>query len=397
MIKLCEKEKCTACAACQNICPKGAISFVENKEGFVYPAIEEKICVRCGACQKVCPQFGENTRKEFANTECYVVWARNDLLREKSSSGGIFAATAKWILDNKGVVFGAAFDEGCYTVSHIMIDNIDELSRLQGSKYVQSDIGNSYKQCKTELQAGRKVLFSGTPCQIDGLHHFLKKQYANLFTIDILCHGVPSQKILLSYIEDIEKRYKSKVDAFEFRDKNTYKGWENSCHTRITFQSGKVITSDSEASLFWNSFLSNIYLRESCYQCAYAGKQRVGDITIGDFWGIKDLPTEIKFKGVSFVLVNTQNGKMLFDKAEVDFEKRKISDAIGKNRTLQTSFPKGQNRELFFNTLWKSGFKKAVYKSIPKQMFRNNIFIFTHKVLGDKAYKKLRQILMKNQ
>lgn len=394
MIELCSHDNCTGCGACYNICPQRAIKFKNDMEGFSYPQINTEKCVGCGQCLSVCPQLREMDMEDFKGNLCYAAWSNDETLRARSSSGGIFAALAKEILSRNGVVFGTTIQDDFY-VCHIKVDSLEKLSKIQGSKYVQSDIRDTFRQCRDEIQKGRLVLFSGTPCQIDGLMYFLKKKPDNLLTVDILCHGVPSRKILFSYVESIEHRYGKKVKKFDFRDKTTCKGWENSCHTRIELDDGTVVNSDSESILFWDSFLSNIYLRKNCYHCAYAGKKRVGDITIGDFWGIKNLSDENKFKGVSLILINTDKGNEFVQDIDVSLETRKIDEAIGKNQTLETPFAEGPNRDRFFSDLDNGDFKKAVYRAIPKRMLKNNVFIFIHKLIGDKAYRKVRKILLR--
>ena len=298
-----EYKACCGCGACYNKCPVGAITMQENEEGFLVPVIDKNKCTNCGLCVKVCPSLNvqyNNTDKP----ECYAAMA-DDEIRMKSSSGGIFTLLAEDILDKGGYVCGAAFDDN-WDVHHIIVDNKNDLEKLRGSKYVQSDTEDCYKKIKKLLDEDKYVLFSGCPCQVAGLYSFLGKNYEKLYTVDILCHGSPSRGVWKKYLN--ENFNKNEIKKINFRDKNKI-GWSCS-HCTISTKNGDDIVTDDFTKLFHAS----INLRESCYDCKYSKKPRPADITLGDFWGISDHIKGLNDgKGLSFVLTNNEKGKFLFD------------------------------------------------------------------------------------
>ena len=298
-----EYKACCGCGACYNKCPVGAITMQENEEGFLVPVIDKNKCTNCGLCVKVCPSLNvqyNNTDKP----ECYAAMA-DDEIRMKSSSGGIFTLLAEDILDKGGYVCGAAFDDN-WDVHHIIVDNKNDLEKLRGSKYVQSDTEDCYKKIKKLLDEDKYVLFSGCPCQVAGLYSFLGKNYEKLYTVDILCHGSPSRGVWKKYLN--ENFNKNEIKKINFRDKNKI-GWSCS-HCTISTKNGDDIVTDDFTKLFHAS----INLRESCYDCKYSKKPRPADITLGDFWGISEYKKDLNDdKGLSFVLTNNEKGKFLFD------------------------------------------------------------------------------------
>ena len=281
-MELCKKSECTGCMACINICPRKAIVLQQDEEGFLYPIILKDNCIKCGACVKVCPQMNSKRSAENYDKKVYAGWMKNRRLRRRSTSGGAFTAFAKEIMSNNGVVYGAGFDKD-NKVIHKRITKKSELKQLRGSKYVQSYIGNTFSQVKDDILNGMPVLFSGTPCQIDGLYSYLGNRYEKqLFTIDLVCHGVPSPEIFSKYLEYLEKQYKSKVKKVYFRDKEP--GWYV-FGMRVEFQNGFVYKKNTYEDPFARGFLRNLFLRPSCHSCHYANNQRIADITLADFWG----------------------------------------------------------------------------------------------------------------
>lgn len=300
------KEKCVGCKSCEQSCPKHCISMVENREGFWYPSVNEKSCIECGLCLKKCPV--ENT--EFHRNEPQKVWAwrnKNDTDIMRSASGGAADSAAKTILQMCGVVYGAAYDKQL-AVSHIEVTDEAEREKLQSSKYVQSDPKDSYAKVKKRLSEGKTVLFTGTPCQIAGLYAFLGGDHENLYTVDLICHGVPSPKFFKKYLEYQSKQTAGRVIYFNFRSKDK-RGWG----TQYLLKT-KTKTKTLSLDRYGKHFMDGDCYRESCYQCAYANTSRVGDLTVGDFWGIaKSHPDFNSPKGVSSVFVNTEKGQKLFE------------------------------------------------------------------------------------
>lgn len=329
MQQVCIPVFCTGCADCANSCPKAAITMAADEKGFLRPAIAQDLCVDCGLCKKLCPQ---NERlAPVREGKIYAALAVSDEVRAKSSSGGIFSLLAEKTLREGGVVFGAAMD-GNLRVRHMMADTEEKLDLLRGSKYVQSEIGDSYKQAKECLEQGRPVLFSGTPCQVDALQHFLGKEYEKLLTVDILCHGVPSPAVLRKFIESREQAAGKKVVKINFRDKDP--GW-SAFSTTLFFEDG---TKEIDNSYFY-FFVRNYCLRESCSHCLYSSTKRVGDITLGDFWGYKEsAPEHIEDDdlGISLVSVNTEKGAAAFRavKTKLDCAPRGIEEATKGNPVL---------------------------------------------------------------
>lgn len=306
------KEDCCGCGACLNTCPKQAISMKEDECGFLYPMIDESLCVRCGKCKTVCAF--QKKEKSNSPVACYAAISNNTDQASRSASAGIFAAIAEGVIKNDGIIYGAAFSED-WGVHHISVDNLCELTALQGSKYAQSETGRAFFEAKEELKTGRQVLFSGTPCQIDGFKEYLGKEYENLITVDIVCHGVPSMRMLQTYLKTLENKYGGKITAFTFRDKSI--GWGKNGSTIIN---GKKIRIWESASSYLFYFGQGSLCRASCYHCPYTCSSRPADMTIGDYWGIEKQHPELlakrgwdETKGISLILVNTQKGKRFLE------------------------------------------------------------------------------------
>ena len=347
MINLDNKEKCCGCNACVQKCPQHCITMIKDNEGFLYPQIEKENCINCHLCEKVCPYYSKNRDKEPIITFA----AKNFDLekRLKSSSGGIFVSLAESIIERDGIVFGASFDNE-HSVKHISINKKEDIHLLMGSKYVQSYIGDTYKLCEKFLQQNKYVLFSGTSCQILGLNLFLRKDYKNLITVEVVCHGVPSPEVWRRYLKEEISEISNLSDSVEisFRDKNL--GWEKYSFSIYDKLSKKVLKSElHHSNIFMRAFLSNIILRKSCYNCpAKAGKSN-SDITLADFWGIdKVLPDFYDKDGVSLVLVNSSKGVDFLNnnsilKIEIPFKK-----AIEYNKAYFLSPKENKKRKQFF-------------------------------------------------
>ena len=303
-----KKEDCCGCGACLNICPQKAITMQEDAHGFIYPVIDKENCIKCGRCKMVCA-FQKRIEVNYPS-ECYAAINNNVEQAKKSASGGIFAAIAQEVLEQGGVVYGAAFDKS-WGIHHEMVETPVDLMRLQGSKYAHSDTGRCFSEVKDHLTDGKAVLYSGTPCQIAGLKEFLGKEYDNLLTVDIVCHGVPSVRMLKDYLSLIENRCGGRISDFTFRDKS--KGWGINGSVIIN---GKKHMIWQSASSYLYYFTKGCIYRENCYQCKYASTHRPADITLGDYWGIEKEHPELlgkngwdESKGVSCLLINTEKGK----------------------------------------------------------------------------------------
>lgn len=319
--KLCEHNVCTGCFACKQVCAKAAIHTVENK-GFLYPEIDASLCVDCGLCTKVCPVLNNHPNSESTKHEerSYAIWNKNVGDRVNSSSGGVFSALADKTLQDGGVVYGAAWDENMQ-LRHIGIDDASKLDTLRRSKYVQSNTDGVYKDVRTQLKAGRKVLFCGTPCQVAGLLSFLgNKEYTNLVTAGVICHGVPSQKSFDNYLHGIEEEKKIKIYDCNFRSKEY--GWRTGLNLLVYGRdgSGKVVrvSQIGAKNVFFRSFLKQYFLRESCYNCPFKGKDNgcFADIMLSDAWSLWANVSwrEVDFsRGISSVATFTDKGRAFFE------------------------------------------------------------------------------------
>ncbi len=304
---------CCGCGSCEQICSKHAISMTPNKEGFLYPKLEESLCIDCGLCSKICPELHT---ADSLNPIGYPLAAQakaNGIL-DKSSSGGIFSVVAEHVLNKGGVVVGAELSENM-KVRHVIVDNILELNKLCGSKYAQSITSNIYKNVKELLQKGRLVFFTGTPCQVSALKLYLRKPFKNLLTADLICHGVPSPLMFSMVVEYLEEKYKGKVIDYQFRSKKLT-GWSRvSACTMLINGKRKYIYYDEMMRAFFQAFLDGHVLRMDCYQCPFTRTERPGDFTMADFWSLN--ATNPKFprqhRGVSMILVNTEKGKTIFE------------------------------------------------------------------------------------
>lgn len=305
-----DKENCCGCGACQAVCPKKCLSMQADDEGFLYPYIEMEKCIHCGKCERVCPQKQKCIASEFMPT-AYAAMSQNDSVREESSSGGIFSLLAEEILRQDGTVFGAAFDEQ-FNVCHQSAESQQTLEKLRGSKYVQSDCTSVYKIVKEKLNAKEIVLYTGTPCQIAALKQYLGKEYENLFTAEVLCHGVPSPKLWEKYLEWQRENYQSDIKSISFRKKTL--GWKQ-FSVEIQFENSKIYTKPFGEDLYGDLFLKNISLRPSCYHCKFKEIPRCADLSLGDCWGIEKIfPDMDDNRGTSVVLVHSKKGQNLFDK-----------------------------------------------------------------------------------
>lgn len=359
MIKIDNKQSCSGCSACVQACPKQCISFEEDEQGFRYPSVNNELCVNCGLCEKVCPCINEN--EQTIPLDIYAAKNPDEEIRKDSSSGGIFTMLAESIIDEGGVVFGARFNEK-WNVVHDYTETKEGLAAFRGSKYVQSVIGDTYKQVRDFLKADRKVLFSGTPCQIAGLRLFLRKDYDNLYTVDFICHGVPSPGVFRWYLQEEINNYAARqssekiqfcsspihsipkgdvllpegvsIEGIRFRDKR--EGWKKYSFVLLLAEAsaeGKkntvLFSSNVCENTFLKGFCSDLYLRPSCHKCPSRDFKSGSDIIIADFWGQEYMFPEFdNDTGVSSVIVKTEKGRQLLSILKNPIIERKNIDQV---------------------------------------------------------------------
>lgn len=342
MKKLCEKNKCTGCGGCVNICPQKAITLYEDNKGFLYPKIDEKKCINCGLCSK----YTTNLEKYMNTTEhnkkaekFYACKLKDDDDRYSSQSGGLFTALAHYVLKNNGVVYGCAYTES-FKVKHIKIENLKDLNKLKGSKYVQSDIKDCYVSIENDLLSKKIVLFAGTPCQVAGIENYLNMKKINkelFYSCDLICHGVPSPKVYSDYLNFMEEKYNSKIVKVNLRDKSIG-GWHNHIES-LEFENGKKYFGKIYVDLFY----SNLTLRDSCENCNYTSLNRSGDITMADCWGIEKKYPNLwnDNKGISLAMIQTSKGEKLFSEIEkeIDFKEINIEDCMQPQLIHATKVP----------------------------------------------------------
>lgn len=372
MISITDKHNCCGCEACRQRCPHDCIMMREDNEGFLYPEVDMAKCVDCGLCEKVCPIINvPSDVREPLHT--YAAINPNEEIRMASSSGGIFSALAEHTIATGGVVFGARFDKD-WNVEHGWADTLDGIKAFRGSKYVQSKIGNSYREAERFLKQGRNVLFSGTPCQIAGLKTFLRKDYPNLLTVDIICHGVPSPKVWRGYLKSIT----NSPLYVNFRDKTT-DGWNN-WHLKIIDKSNITVCQESlRSNTYISLFLKNYSLRPSCYDCRMHIGKSDSDIKIADYWGIKNChPHFFDNKGSSLVIIYTSKGKTAFESLHCEYISTGLNKAIVDNPSYNKSVPCPKLRKYFFNNFDKKGCD--IYYNIAKRSTPSKLRCFASRL-----------------
>ena len=362
-LKTANKASCYGCRACEKICPDSAVALSPDSEGFLYPVLDSSRCVGCGLCLKVCP-FDNNFDEDRTPLKVYAAQYKNENALNNSSSGGIFSAVADLVLKEGGAVCGCIFNENFKTV-HIVTKNAEEAEKMRGSKYVQSDTADTFTEIKRLLESGTRVLFTGTPCQVDGLKRFLLRDYDNLITIDLICHGVPSPRFFEEFLKD-EERKNGKITDIRFRDKPR-NGWRS--QGSISFlkngrKSTRVI-SPYNSSYYQLYYLADSISRMSCYSCKYASTNRVGDITIGDYWNVGSLKPEIApEKGVSVLLVNSPLGEKLLNELgySVALCETSLENAVANNGNLSRPSDMPKSRGDIYKRLEAEG-----YSAVAKQ------------------------------
>lgn len=406
MVKIEDNQNCCGCEACVQECPKHCITLIKDKEGFYYPKVDETFCIHCNLCEKVC-LF--NSNKIVAPLEKLYAYKNNDKqVVKNSSSGGAFTALASLIIKTGGVVFGAAFDTD-WNVHHIYIDKIKDLYLLRGSKYVQSHIGNTYQQAEFFLKTGRNVLYSGTPCQIKGLKSYLKREYNNLLAVDFICHGVPSPGIWNSYLTELIKEKgkklniefdnKTNIANIKFREKKN--GWQK--YRFVVY--GNSDSNHNENIVLWSGihsknpfmkgFLSNVYLRPSCYACPVKKGSSGCDIQMGDFWGIKEIKRSFYSKdGISMLIAQSEKGDIICRKISGELLPIHTNITLF-NPSYSKSSPIPPKRKIFFTRYEHEDFIPLI-NEITKVSFLSRIYFLIRLCLaGIGINHKINELIQK--
>ena len=333
--RLCDADRCTACSACYNVCPKNAIMMVEDKYGELHPQVMESLCVGCGLCERTCPELRQNQIKRYSKPDVYCCWLKDANIRKESTSGGAAYALSSLIIKKGGHVWGAAYDKDM-SVCYQEANTLDGLRKIQKSKYVQSYVKDCFQVIKKELEAGELVLFAGTGCHVKGLRAFLKKDYDNLYTMDLVCHGVPGQGVFLKYVKWLEKKYQDKLINYIPRHKRK-DGQEIGYYAMATFEHKGNVKLELRDNGYFVGFQHNLFLRSNCFQCSANGEERYADFTVADFWGLGKVQpftqNHERTRGISMLALNSGKASNLFDEVKDDlvYEKRTYEEASFSN------------------------------------------------------------------
>ncbi|MCI6354389.1 Coenzyme F420 hydrogenase/dehydrogenase, beta subunit C-terminal domain [Eubacterium coprostanoligenes] len=379
MIDKVKVQDCVLCKACSNACPVDAISFTNEYLDFNYPLIDFDKCVKCNKCEMVCPTLNEINSSSIK--QAFAAKNLDENTRLKSTSGGVFIELAKVVLSNGGYVCGAVFDDD-FSVKHIVSNDIEQVKKMSGSKYSQSDIGTVYREIKDLLCGGKIVLFTGSPCQTQGLSMFLGKEYENLISVDFICHGIPSRKLLKTYLDLRKNQYNSEIKNLSFRSKDL--GWHNSS-VKIDFENGKVYREPITIDFYYSDlFLGNLLLKESCYNCPSRKFKSKSDITLGDFWGAEKVFKEYDDnKGISAVIANTEKGRNILSELAIDTKNVNIETIIEYNQNILVSPKPSSIREEFYKLVDDIGFDNAFenyYKKTSKDRKKKRLMAFMRKI-----------------
>lgn len=351
MPQLAAHDRCTGCGACSSGCPKGAIRMAPDREGFLYPEVTDG-CVQCGHCAHVCPV--QKQREHRTAPQVFAVWSRDESVRQASTCGGAFSALAEYVLEGGGVVFGAALDENLRVV-HTAVKNVHDLSRLRGMKPVQSDTGDAYQQVRLYLDQGRQVLFSGTPCQVDGLYRYLGEHPERLLTCDVACGGVCSPGVWVQLVKSMAYVKQHRPTAVEFCGKLT---GDRERRFRVKFEGGGRYDAPMGKCELGRGIARRLFMRPACHRCAYATTDRPGDVTLGDFSGGSFAPEEKK-SGVSMLLINTAKGAQVFDMLSLERQHRTLEEAEACCAALREPPMAPAEREKFFHAMEQLPFQQV--------------------------------------
>ncbi|MBE5958502.1 MAG: 4Fe-4S dicluster domain-containing protein [Lachnospiraceae bacterium] len=367
-------DSCSGCGACAEVCPQKCIEMKADKFGFLYPVVDNHNCINCGKCRSVCHY--QNRGETKLPDKVMLAINRDSEIRNISSSGGVFWSLGNAIIKSGGIVFGCILDSNINVV-HSSASTLVELEKMLGSKYVQSVMGNTFEQVERQLINGRKVLFSGTPCQINSLYSYLRKEYCNLYTVDFICHGVPSPLVWENYKAELEKKYYGKIVEGYFRDKT--EGWKL-FSMKLVFENGKIYRKNVKEDPFLRSFISDICLRKSCNNCAAKGIERCADFTLADLWGVKKIkPIFSDDRGVSALIIRGDKALELFCEIKNEFEidDLEIEVLIKMNPSIVKSVNENKMRDSFINLVATKSFKYAYTKYVS-----NSLWAKIHRKLG---------------
>lgn len=386
-----KKEDCCGCRACEQVCNNACIGVIEDEEGFLYPEIDKNKCVKCNACINVCPMYNKLKVENSNHQKAYAAWTKNRNTRMSSSSGGIFTSIAEYVLVNDGVVVGSVLGKNMI-VKHIIVNNLNDLEGLKGSKYVQSDTLDTYSQIKNLLKDNKLVLFTGTPCQVAGLRSYLKfynENVDNLILIDIICHGVPSNKFFKKYVESLEQEINGRVINFKFR-KKVKNDWKLS----FTYEKeNKILEKNIVPMLspYYYGFQNNMIHRPSCYSCQYCTTKREGDITIGDYWGVNKFHKNLNAKnGISAVIINSDKGIRIFNniKNSIEFTESGVDRIKAYNKNLSRPSTKHEFRKKIYIESNSMPFKKLAKKYLEP---KNKLLVYFKHMIPTEIKDRLRK------
>ena len=434
-----ETDQCAGCGACTSVCPQQCAAMQIHESGFYRPAVTESQCTGCGLCVSVCPiaqksdgNCMEGSSLAATRNECrhvYASWHCSDDVRNLSSSGGIFSAIAEHVIEQGGVVFGAAFDDD-FVVRHRAVDSIAELDVLRRSKYVQSQIDEkTYHRVLDCLKNKQTVFFVGTPCQIAGLKNVVRAQrsaagrsetapcshelFEHLLTADLICHGVPSPRFFSMYLAELEKAYRSKIASVNFRAKDSDRKQEWGMYIIIIMENGREYLGTGTEDFYYYSFLENLYLQPCCYSCPYTTTSRIGDVTLGDFWGIgKEVPFSHPVeKGISLVMLNSTQGVVWFDGIKANdlagrsnaapllqYEERTLAEAVqGPTKLSRPAKPHPRHEEFKKDFVEKMDYprlkrKYFTWRQYWKNRLKNRLKRYLKKLIGKRVVSWLRKV-----